>query len=325
MGEVDEIDLRIHSQGGSVLDGWAIANGLKSHAATVTGTVEGMAASMASVVLMACDVRRVPKNAYVMIHDVAGGAFGGVDDLESMVALMKKLQGDIVDFYAERSGMDSEDLVEMMKKETWMNGDDALENGFADEVLEEVKIAASADVDRLEARFVNLPEAFKAAEPEEDEEGGEPEPENDLEPEAENAGGALKTISNLIAKLNGGASGDDGSEVSAVSAVTWRADTAEARVVSLEADVIAMRGERDELKSKVVTLEAEAMSLVDAVTANGFSLADTDGLPGADGGEGGVDSADADTQYRSIENAAERQKFFKENESAILAARKAKG
>ena len=55
LGSLNAIDLRIHSEGGSVLDGWAIANGLMKHEARVTGTVEGMAASMASVILMASD------------------------------------------------------------------------------------------------------------------------------------------------------------------------------------------------------------------------------------------------------------------------------
>ena len=295
LGSLNAIDLRIHSEGGSVLDGWAIANGLMKHEARVTGTVEGMAASMASVILMACDERVVPKNAYVMIHNVGGIAIGGIEEMESYINLMTKLQDDIVDFYAERTGLDDAEIREMMTAETWMNGADAAEKGFADTVADEMKIAAVADVSRLEAKFENLPEDFAGAEEAEESEESEEAEENadeveeeteEAEEEAEEAEEAgedvvdssthnklLDKISSVISRLKGGRGTveEDAGEVSALLADKTK----------LTARVNALETERDELKSEVVTLKAKATDLVDAVSSCGFTHAEADDLPDA--------------------------------------------
>jgi ATP-dependent Clp endopeptidase proteolytic subunit ClpP len=143
--DAEKIHLSLHSPGGEVLDGLAIYNALKMHPAEVEVTVKGLAASMASVIMLAGDVVRIPKNAYVMIHRVGGGVFGDADDLRKYAEMMEQLEGGIVAAYAERTGLDEEELREMMAEETWMDGVAAVEKGIADEVVEAVKVEARAE------------------------------------------------------------------------------------------------------------------------------------------------------------------------------------
>lgn len=140
------INLSIHSPGGSVLDGLAIYNALKSHPAKVYGHVEGIAASAASFILMASDLISMPEDAFIMIHNAYGGAVGDADDLRDMADIMEKLQDSVINIYEKRTGKNRDDLAAMMKVETWMNAEDALENGFIDTITDSINVAAKIGV-----------------------------------------------------------------------------------------------------------------------------------------------------------------------------------
>jgi ATP-dependent Clp endopeptidase proteolytic subunit ClpP len=144
LGDLDTINLSIHSPGGEVLDGWAIYNALKLHPAKVIVTVKGLAASMASVVMLAGDVIEMPAKAYVMIHRVSGGAWGDADDMKKAAETIAKLEDAIVAAYAERSGLDEKEIRKMMEAETWLDGKEAVAKGFADKILVAQKAKASA-------------------------------------------------------------------------------------------------------------------------------------------------------------------------------------
>lgn len=141
---ITTINLSIHSPGGEVLDGWAIYNALKMHPAKVVVTVKALAASMASVIMLAGDTIRIPKNAYVMIHRVSGGAYGDADQVKQMAEVIAKLEDGIVSAYAERSGLSEKEIRQMMDVETWLDGSEAVNKGFADELLASSKTTASA-------------------------------------------------------------------------------------------------------------------------------------------------------------------------------------
>ena len=143
---VKSINLSIHSPGGSVLDGLAIYNALKAHPAKIYGHVEGIAASAASFILMAADSISMPEDAFIMIHNAHGGAMGDSSDLREMADVMDKLQDSIVNIYEKRTGIDREQLAEMMQAETWMNATDALENGFIDTITDSINVAAKIGV-----------------------------------------------------------------------------------------------------------------------------------------------------------------------------------
>lgn len=142
---ISTINLSIHSPGGDVLDGWAIYNALKMHPANVVVTVKALAASMASVIMLAGDTIRIPKNAYVMIHRVSGGAYGDADQVKQMAEVIAKLEDGIVSAYAERSGLSEKEVRQMMMDgETWLNGTEAVDKGFADELITASKTTAMA-------------------------------------------------------------------------------------------------------------------------------------------------------------------------------------
>lgn len=143
--DITTINLSIHSPGGEVLDGWAIFNALKMHPAKVIVTIKGLAASMASVVMLAGDEILIPSNAYVMIHRVSGGVFGDADEMKQMADTIAKLEDGIVAAYTERSGLTEKEVRKMMEAETWLSGKEAVDKGFADKLLAAQKATASRD------------------------------------------------------------------------------------------------------------------------------------------------------------------------------------
>lgn len=154
---VAEIELSIHSPGGSFLDGLAIYHALKQHPARVVGTVLGLAGSAASMVLMACDYIRMPKNTHIMIHSPNGGARGYSDDLREVADLMDTFKQNLINIYMTRFNGDQADLEAMVidsEVGTWIGADDALLMGFADEVIDELQVAAiSPSFERLNGKL----------------------------------------------------------------------------------------------------------------------------------------------------------------------------
>lgn len=131
--DASEIIVRLNSPGGDVFEGFAIHNALRRHKAKIIIEVDALAASIASVIAMAGDTIRIAENAMMMIHNSWTIALGNKLELAKVVDLLAKIDDTIVDSYAARTGMDRDELVEMMDAETWMKSDEALEMGFADE------------------------------------------------------------------------------------------------------------------------------------------------------------------------------------------------
>lgn len=143
------IDLHINSPGGSVTDGIAIFNLLKNHKSTVNVYIDGLAASMASVIAMAGDTITMPENALMMIHNPWGGAMGDAEELRKTANVLDKMKTALISAYANKTGIDSDEISELMDAETWMTGAEAVEKGFANQVTDEVKLAASFDTSKL--------------------------------------------------------------------------------------------------------------------------------------------------------------------------------
>ena len=145
LGAVDEINLSIHSPGGDVLDGWAIYNALRSNKAQVNVQIEGLAASMASVIAMAADKITMHENSFMMIHEPWGMAIGDAEEMRDTADLLDKLGNGLVNAYVGRTGNDEETIREWMKAETWMDGKEAKARGFADVVTGAVAMSAKFD------------------------------------------------------------------------------------------------------------------------------------------------------------------------------------
>ena len=153
------IDLHINSPGGSVTDGIAIYNLLKNHPSTVNVIIDGLAASMASIIAMAGDTITMPENALMMIHNPWGGASGEAEDLRKTADLLDKMKSALISAYTIKTGKSSEEISDLMNAETWMTGSEAVEMGFATQVSAEVQLAASFDISKLE-NFQNNKQSF---------------------------------------------------------------------------------------------------------------------------------------------------------------------
>jgi len=159
------VDLRLNSPGGSVFDAVAIHNAIKRHEGTVTVWIDGIAASAASYIAMAGDEIVMPENAFLMIHDPAGLVMGTAEDMRAMAEALDKVKGSLVSGYATKSGRTREEVSALMAAETWFDAGDAVAQGFADRLIEPVRIAARFDI----GRFRNAPPVLVEGE-------AEPEP-----------------------------------------------------------------------------------------------------------------------------------------------------
>lgn len=149
LGDVDEIRVFINSDGGDVFAGQAIYSMLKRHKAKVTVYVDGLAASMASVVAMAGDTVYMPRNAMIMIHNPWTIAIGNADYFRKLADDMDKIRESLIVAYQDKTGLDRKKIIEMMDAETWMTAEEAVELGFADQIEETKKLAASLKGGRL--------------------------------------------------------------------------------------------------------------------------------------------------------------------------------
>ncbi len=128
---VSNIDVEISSFGGSLFDGISMFNQLKEHNAIVTTSITGLAASAASLVFMAGDNRVVNTGAFLMIHKPTAGAFADADNMRDIADNLDQFQESLVDIYASQVSIDRDEINNMINNETWINGADAVEMGFA--------------------------------------------------------------------------------------------------------------------------------------------------------------------------------------------------
>lgn len=151
LGDVKQLDIYINSGGGDVFAGNAIYNMLRRHKAHKTVYIDGLAASIASVIAMAGDRIIMPENAMLMIHNSWTICAGNKSDMRKIAGEMEKIDGMIAGTYAARTGRDEAEFQGFMDAETWFTAKEAAEIGLADEVEESRKVAACMDGD-----FLNL-------------------------------------------------------------------------------------------------------------------------------------------------------------------------
>jgi ATP-dependent Clp endopeptidase proteolytic subunit ClpP len=142
--KASQIDLHINSPGGLVFDGITIHNLIKQHPANVTTYIDGLAASIASVVALAGDKVIMAENALFMIHNPFGLVVGNANDMRDYADKLDKVGGAISQTYLAKTGMPEADLKALLDAESWLTADEALQHGFIDEISEEVDMAACA-------------------------------------------------------------------------------------------------------------------------------------------------------------------------------------
>ena len=155
----NNICVRINSGGGDVFAAESIATAIKSErekGKKITCKIEGICASAAVQIAMACESIAIPSSAYMMIHDPLTFLFGYYQkaDLKKVSNVLAKIKSGIVNAYHDKTGIDKAKLDSLMSAETWYTGDEAVENGFADELLFE-DVETSTEENNDDEFFVN--------------------------------------------------------------------------------------------------------------------------------------------------------------------------
>lgn len=153
----DEVVLNVNSPGGALFDGLAIYTAMAASGKKITAKVTGLAASAASLIVMAAQKIQMPKNTHLMIHKAGNIAMGNADDMRAMAEVLDSLDKSIAATYAARTGKSEDDIKALLDKgDTWMSADEAKAAGFADEVQPLVSITNLYDPSML-------PEAVRAS------------------------------------------------------------------------------------------------------------------------------------------------------------------
>jgi ATP-dependent protease ClpP protease subunit len=129
-----ELDVHVNSPGGDIFDGLAIYQALKNHPAKITMHVDGLAASIASVIVMAADKLIMAPKASMMIHDGWTMGMGNAAELRAIADLLDKQSQIIASVYADRAGQTADFWRDRMRDETWYNAEEALAAGLVDEI-----------------------------------------------------------------------------------------------------------------------------------------------------------------------------------------------
>lgn len=151
IGDVDEINLYINSRGGDAFAGIAIYNMLRSHGAHINAIVNGLAASAASIILMAGHTRKASLGSMVMVHKGSVCAVGNATFLRKVVDRLDKLDESATDVYAEATGLKRDEIEKMLEIGTWLTAKEAYKKGFVDEIDKSLKAVAS-----LESNMLNM-------------------------------------------------------------------------------------------------------------------------------------------------------------------------
>ena len=138
LGEKKNINVLIQSGGGDVFAANAIYNALILNKATITGTIIGICASAATIILMACDKRKIAKNAILMAHNPSISLWGSYtsEDLLKLADVTDQVKKSIATAYMDRLDKTEEEINQLMDAESWYVGQEAVDAGFCDEVIE---------------------------------------------------------------------------------------------------------------------------------------------------------------------------------------------
>jgi len=172
LGDISEINLHINSLGGDVFEGLAMFNLLKQHKATVKVYVDGVAASIASVIAMAGDTIYMPKNSMMMIHNCWSYACGNSKEFRKLADDLDKIMEASIESYMAKINITKEELKELLDNESWLTAQECFDMGFADELLpisDDIEQSASKSIMDLVKENQSLRMQIKQTKDEDDE------------------------------------------------------------------------------------------------------------------------------------------------------------
>lgn len=136
----EEITLEINSSGGDVIAASEIYTMLRGHNGNTVAEVFGLAASAASVIAVGCSNVRISPTAHIMIHNASIVASGNKEEYQQLTQLLAGIDESIINAYEAKTGLAREEIANLMKQDKWFNAQEAVENGFANEVMFDEKI-----------------------------------------------------------------------------------------------------------------------------------------------------------------------------------------
>lgn len=142
LGDKEEIDVVINSNGGDVFQGIAIGNLLKANKAKINIIINGLAASAASIIAMAGDTVQIFPNAQLMIHRASTWAEGNVDVFRQTADQLESIDKSVKSSYKKRFNGSDEELDELLIAEKFMDAESALNYGLVDEIIDEIQVAS---------------------------------------------------------------------------------------------------------------------------------------------------------------------------------------
>lgn len=148
-GEIENLDVRINSMGGDVFEGVTIYNRLKQMKASITVYVDGLAASIASIIAMAGDEIILSEGSLMMVHSPMTFAYGNQRDLQNKIEILDTIEEEMLGIYSRKTGLPRSEIRNLLHAETWLNAQESLEKGFATSISEEEAVAACSDSDFL--------------------------------------------------------------------------------------------------------------------------------------------------------------------------------
>jgi len=313
------IHLRINSPGGSVVEGTAIYNSLRRHKGGLTVHIDALAASMASVIAMAGAPVYIADNALMMIHNPWTISAGDSDQLRKEADLLDKLKSTLVNAYTRKTGMEEEEIADMMNKETWLDAVEAVALGFADAIEEGVAAAATATPESLRARFDSFakgmtaeietpaPEALEAQAPVEATVVSESAPAEQPAPEVVEAPAAESAE---VAEPAPEPITEPQAKASAADAILAKYNEISAKLDAALSEVSAYKSKLELVNSELAT-KCEDLERLE----RSFGLAPARVIPQVDA------SADPANIYDQWKNAtgAEKTKIFRANRKALEA------
>lgn len=154
-----QIVVRLNSPGGSVFDGMAIYNALRRHEASIKTVVDGLAASIASIIMLAGDEIEIGTGGMVMIHNAWGVSLGNASEMRKTADTLDKIDNQLVAMYSARMGVPEDQVRDMLAAETWFTADEAVAAKLVDRKAEDSAPKAYAHFDLSGFRNAPKPSA----------------------------------------------------------------------------------------------------------------------------------------------------------------------
>ena len=152
-----KIEVRVNSNGGDVYAGIAIFNAFRNSKADITIYVDGIAASMASVIALCGKPVKMSRYARLMLHSVSGGSYGTKNDLKEVISQIEILEGTLADMYATKTGKTSDEIKAAYfdGKDHWLSADESLSLGFIDGIYDAEPVPENSTIEQIYQFFNN--------------------------------------------------------------------------------------------------------------------------------------------------------------------------